>query len=342
MLSAINRRVLSISLSSILLVSMLLTGCGAETTQHKPGKIRIGMTLYDQYDTFLSQLAEEFAGQIEPDVELITYNASQSQQTQNSQVRKMIEEGCDVICVNLVDRTDPTAVIDSARKAGVPIVFFNRELVEGDIGRWDKLFYVGADAAQSGIMQGELAARTCLTDRSVDKNLDGIIQYVVLEGEAGHQDSIVRTEYSVNTLMNEGVKVDKLGYAIANWNRAQAQTKTSQFIESFGDSIELILSNNDDMALGAIDAIEESDYPLDPFVVGINGTEDALEAIRTMKLDGSVYNDFKGQSEVIMEMAYALAKNEPFPDSIELTFDIYVFRPYSIITYDNVQEYLRK
>ena len=345
MLSAINRRVLSILLSCILLVSMLLTGCGAETTQHKPGKIRIGMTLYDQYDTFLSQLAEEFAGQIEPDVELITYNASQSQQTQNSQVRKMIEEGCDVICVNLVDRTDPTAVIDSARKAGVPIVFFNRELVEGDIGRWDKLFYVGADAAQSGIMQGELAARTCLTDRSVDKNLDGIIQYVVLEGEAGHQDSIVRTEYSVNTLMNEGVKVDKLGYAIANWNRAQAQTKTSQFIESFGDSIELILSNNDDMALGAIDAYESSGMIKSgwPVIFGIDGTDVGLEAVRDDKMVGTVYNDKEGQARAMYRLAMLLAKGgsiDELSDEYAVSEGKYIRLPYAKVTAANINSYL--
>ena len=76
------------------------------------------------------------------------------------------------------------------------------------------------------------------------------------------------------------------------------------------------------------------------FVVGINGTEEALEAIRTMKLDGSVYSDSEGQGEMIMEMAYALGRDEPFPPSVELTFDKYVFRPYSIITYDNVQKYL--
>ena len=103
----------------------------------------------------------------------------------------------------------------------------------------------------------------------------------------------------------------------------------------------MVIANNDDMALGAIDALEDSNYPLDPFVVGINGTEDALEAIRTMKLDGSVYNDSKGQGEVIMEMAYALAQNRPLPDTVKLTFDKYVYTPYSIITYDNVQEYLK-
>ena len=109
-------------------------------------------------------------------------------------------------------------------KNNIPVIFFNRELVEEDLERWTRLYYVGAQAFESGIMQGELAAEAFLTDQSLDKNGDGIFQYVVLEGEAGHQDAIVRTEYSVSTMIDSGVEVEKLGYAIANWNRAQAQS----------------------------------------------------------------------------------------------------------------------
>ncbi|MBP3825833.1 MAG: substrate-binding domain-containing protein, partial [Butyrivibrio sp.] len=209
---------------ALCLLTMTITGCGRQNVSKSESKIKIGVTVYDQYDTFLTQLLEHFLTFQSADTEIVVYNAGQSQQTQNSQVKKMIEDGVDVICVNLVDRTDPTAVIDSARKADVPVIFFNRELVEGDIGRWDKLFYVGADAEESGVMQGELAAWACITRKELDRNGDGVIQYVVLEGEAGHQDAIVRTEASVDTLRKQGIEIDKLGYAIANWNRAQAQT----------------------------------------------------------------------------------------------------------------------
>lgn len=111
------------------------------------------------------------------------YNASGSQSTQNEQVESMIEDGCDVVCVNLVDRTDPTAIIDEAEKNSVPVIFFNRELVEEDLKRWDKLYYVGAEAFESGIMEGELAAEAFHEQAELDKNQDGIFQYVVLEGK---------------------------------------------------------------------------------------------------------------------------------------------------------------
>ena len=257
----------------------------------------------------------------------------------------MIEDGVDVICVNLVDRTDPTAVIDSARKADVPVIFFNRELVEGDIGRWDKLFYVGADAEESGVMQGELAAWACITRKELDRNGDGVIQYVVLEGEAGHQDAIVRTEASVDTLRKQGIEIDKLGYAIANWNRAQAQTKAKQFIEDFGYDIELVLSNNDDMALGAIDAYEAMAIPRNkwPAILGIDGTDVGLEAVRDDKMVGTVYNDKEGQAAAMFELATVLAKGgsiEELSDKYTIENGRYIRLPYAKVTSSNIIQFI--
>ncbi|WP_024865300.1 substrate-binding domain-containing protein [Butyrivibrio sp. FCS014] len=325
----------------------LMSGCGINAGSKPAGKIKIGVTLYDQYDTFISQLMECFTDLVEDNVEVAVYNASNSQQTQNTQVRKMIEDGCNVICVNLVDRTDPTAVIDAARKADVPIIFFNRELVEGDMGRWNKLFYVGANAIESGILEGELAAEAIKNDASIDRNGDGVIQFVVLEGEAGHQDSIVRTEYSVDTMIKAGIEVDKLGYAIANWNRAQAQTKMSQLIEQSGDSIELVLSNNDDMALGAIDAYEAAGVleSAMPVFFGIDGTDVGLEAVAQGKLKGTVYNDKEGQAGAMYSLAMTLARGGSIAD-LESVYEVedgkYIRLPYTQITDDNIAEYLNK
>ena len=82
----------------------------------------------------------------------------------------------------------------------VPIIFFNREPVAEDMRQWDRLYYVGADAKQSGVLQGELAVEMIRQNSQIDHNKDGKIQYVVLEGEAGHQDAIIRTENAVDTL----------------------------------------------------------------------------------------------------------------------------------------------
>ena len=267
-------------------------------------------------------------------------DASQSQLTQNEQVKSLIEKGCDVICVNLVDRTEPTTITDLAENKQVPIIFFNRELVAEDLERWSELYYVGADALQSGVLEGELAANAFKTNAKMDKNGDGICQYVVLEGEAGHQDSIVRTEHSVNTLIENGVEAEKLGYAMANWNRAQAQTKTAALLTQFSGKIELIIANNVDMALGAIDALRDSQIPREdwPGVVGIDGTNAGLLAVENGEMLGTVYNDKEGQAREMLNLAFAIATNGD-KDSIPLIDGKYVRTPYHKVTQENVEDY---
>jgi methyl-galactoside transport system substrate-binding protein len=335
----------------IILVVLLcgsMSGCGKNSDEKQVKSIKIGVTLYDQYDTFISQLMEcfnEYAVKKETDtgiaINVEVFNASVSQSTQNSQVKTMIDDECDIICVNLVDRTDPTLVIDQAKKADIPVIFFNRELVEEDLERWDKLYYVGAPALESGIMEGELAAEVFKNDKSADKNNDGVLQYVILEGEASHQDAIVRTEYSVNTLVENDIEVEKLGYAIANWNRAQAQTKMAQMINLYGDKIEVILSNNDDMALGAIDAlkaakIDESSWPL---IFGIDGTDVGLKAVKNKEMTASVYNDKKGQAEAMLNLLFEIVTGGDLSD-LNMEDGKYIWLPYSKVTFDDVDKYM--
>ncbi len=317
---------------------------GRSTAENR--KMKIGVTVYDQYDTFISELMNHFqddAGEHKDRVTLEIVNAAKSQQTQNKQVEDMIRDGCDVICVNLVDRTAPAKIIESAKKNNVPIIFFNRELVEEDLYRWDHLYYVGADAFQSGILQGQVAAERCLSDPSIDRNGDGSIQYIILEGEAGHQDAIVRSEYCVNTMIDMGVQLEKLGYALANWNRTQAQTKAAQMISQYGDDIELILANNDDMALGAIDAYKEAKIPQKrwPLIVGIDGTRTGLAAVREKEMAGTVYNDQRGQADAMFALAFAIGAGESL-DDLGLEDGKYIRLPYEIITAENVEEYEKR
>ena len=194
----------------------------------------------------------------------------------DDQVEELIDSGCNVLCVNLVDRTDPSEIIDLARENDVPIIFFNREPVAEDLMQWSGLYYVGAYAEQSGEIQGELAADIIRDNSSIDRNKDGKIQYVVLEGEAGHQDAIIRTEKVVDTLRNQGIKLEKLSYGIANWNRAQAENRMTQMIGQYPNKIELVLANNDDMALGAIDAYDKLNLTESsrPVFFGIDGTDE--------------------------------------------------------------------
>lgn len=328
--------------------ALLLCSCKKQKTV-VPDKMYVGVTYYNQSDTFLSELLDSFKEQLkemeggtsEPVV--MVRDAAGSQRTQDDQVKELIDAGCDVLCVNLVDRADPSEIIDLAREHDVPLIFFNREPVAEDLMQWDKLYYVGADAEESGVMQGELAADTIQADARVDRNQDGKIQYVVLEGEAGHQDAFIRTETVVDTLVSRGVELEKLSYQIANWNRAQAENRMEQLIGQYGDKIELVLANNDDMALGALDAYQKLNAEEEalPLFFGIDGTDVGLEAVANAELAGTVYNDKEGQAKAMAELSVALVTGKE-PETITFSNDRYVYLPYAKITKERAEELLKQ
>lgn len=324
----------------------LLCACG-RAEQDTAEKVQVGVTYYDQSDTFLGELLADFKEQLKKcerdglETSVIIQDAGGLQKTQNDQVKELIDAGCNVLCVNLVDRADPSEIIDLAREYDVPIIFFNREPVAEDMMQWDKLYYVGAYARQSGQMQGELAADLIKSDGRIDRNKDGKIQYVVLEGEPGHQDAIIRTETAVESLRENGIVLEKKGYQIANWNRAQAQNRMEQMISQYRNDIELVLANNDDMALGALDAYKKLNYTETnlPVFFGIDGTDVGLEAVAGRRLSGTVYNDKEGQAKAMAELAESLVTGGE-PEEIGLTNERYCYLPYSKVTIENVEEYL--
>ena len=328
----------------ILLISSMILGLTAckEQEEVATSSIKIGVSVYDKYDTFVAELMEcvkEEANKVEKStgikINISVSNAGQDQASQNEQVENMINNGCDVICVNLVDRTEPTTIIDLGKENNVPIIFFNRELVEEDLDRWDKLYYVGAVADESGVLEGEIAAEAFRNVDGADKNNDGIFQYIMLEGEPGHQDAIVRTESSVQAIVKAGIEVERLDSGIANWNRAQAQSKMNQFISQYGNEIELVIANNDDMALGAVDALEDLGVERDkwPVIVGIDGTSVGLEAVNTGKIYGTVYNNKEGQAEALINLSYYIAMKKDLSE-IKLLKERYIRLPYEKIGAD--------
>lgn len=325
-------------ITAVVLLCMIMQGLWGCEKQDLPSEqaIYIGVTYYDQSDTFLNELLECFKKEIrklesqDKKVTMTIQGAGGSQKTQNDQVKELIAGGCNVLCVNLVDRTDPSEIIDLARDYDIPLIFFNREPVAEDMQQWDKLYYVGADAQESGTMQGEIVADVIKKNPQIDRNKDGKIQYVVLEGEPGHQDTIIRTENAVEALKENGIELEKLSYGLANWNRAQAENRMSQMISQYQTKIELVLANNDEMALGAIDAYEKLNYTEStlPLFFGIDGTRVGLKAVRESKLDGTVYNDKEGQAEAMAKLAEALVSGEGM-DEIAFENQKYLYLPYA-------------
>ena len=307
---------------------------------------------YKQEDPFISFVAEaieecakekEIKGNYKITVNIV--DAKGNLTTQNNQVDKFISQDYDVICVNIVDRTAASTIINKAKGADIPLIFFNREPVEEDMQLWNKVYYVGADAEESGRLQGEIFVDEYKNNKSfIDKNGDGKIQYVMLEGEPEHQDSLIRTDCCIKTIVNNDIEVEKLADDTANWQNAQAYEKMTQWINEFGNNIEVVFSNNDDMALGAIHALENAyiDIKNRPIVIGIDGIPDALYQIKDGNMTGTVYNDYKSQGKAILDIAYSLAMFGNTDYLTNITNENYVKTSYKKITKENVDDYIKK
>ena len=333
-----------IKLLILLVVCMLLTSCQGVRKEEEKKSLRIGISLYRGDDTFINNLcsiiedkAKEYEREHDIKVTLDIQDAKGSQNTQNNQVERFISLDCDVLCINLVDRMDPSIIIDKAMTAGVPVVFFNRQPVEEDMDRWDQFYYVGVDAKETAILQGKMVVDLYRKQpEAVDLNGDGVVNYVLLEGETSHQDSLIRTEWSIQTLKDGGVPIEKINGGIANWERSQASALMEQWLTEYPDKIELVVSNNDDMALGAIDALEREEIT-EINVIGIDGTIQGLEALENGKMLGTVYADKELYAGAIVELAASCALGQAPPEEYPLTDGKYYWAPQEILIH-NIEE----
>ena len=340
------QRLVKRALCALLGVACLALSASCETNnpEQQIETVRIGVATYRSDDTFITALCDDLervSKQMESEtgkkIILNIADGKNSQSNQHDQVDNFISRSYDVICVNMVDRTVAAVIIDKAKRADIPVVFFNREPVEEDIRMWDRAYYVGTDAKESGIMQGQIILNALKKDAGIDKNGDGKLQYVMLEGEQAHQDSLIRTEYSVKTITAGGVQMEKLANDTANWQRSLGTAKMTSWLDQFGDEIEVVLSNNDDMALGAIDALKAQDMLENgPVVVGVDGTLAALEAIQNGEMLGSVVNDAQLQAQAMLDIACALTEGSDPQQVVEGMNGQYVRAPHRIVTKENV------
>ncbi len=313
-------------------ILLLLTGCSDKTT-------KVGILIYDENDTFMASFEDYLVGNMPNNVKYEVAYASNSQFIQNQQIITFLDDGIDILLINAVDRLAGSTIVEKCEKEGVPVIFFNREPLESDLENSQDVYYVGADTDNMGNEQADIASGLFgpPTDliKTYDKNHDGMIQTVIIKGEQGHQDAEKRTRNSIERLKSLGYNVDLLSTRVANWRRIEGYDVMKDMYQEFGDSIELILSNNDDMALGAIDyfleiklfAVSQSISFNQPIVViGVDGTKAGLDAIDNGLMYGTVLNDALKQSQAIIELVkYIIDKKDMKDFPFEIVNDHYIY-----------------
>ena len=303
-----------------------------------------GVCIYDGTDTFMASLRLHLETYAHGKARLTVYDSRNDQNLQNDQVEGMLEAGADVLIINPVDRLAAGYLIEKARKRQTPVLFVNKEPLLEDLLLYEHAFYVGADGAQSGRLSGEILAEYFLAHPEADKNGDGTVQYVLIKGEPGHQDAELRTQNALKPLQEAGFRVEKLQEDTGMWRRQLGQEKMAGFLLAWGDQIECVIANNDEMALGAINALKAAGYfsggRFMP-VVGVDAISQAIEALRQGSLLGTVFNDGERQAMAAVDLAILLARDEEISAdtySYPITDERFVWIPYQRITREELTD----
>ena len=299
--------------------------------------VKIGSCIYRFSDAFMLRFRNAMtdeSGKLGAEITLA--DSRNDQNVQDTQVDEFITSGVKVLIINPVDRMAVQGIIDKAKSADIPVVFINREPTPEMLATYAKAYYVGAKPEESGTEAGELVASYFKSHPQADKNKDGKLQFVLLRGENGHQDMIARSKYSVEAIRAAGIEPVEVASAIANWDKLQAMNIMNAFIMSVGpENIEAVIANNDEMALGAVEALKANDYNKgDPSmyipVVGVDANASALDAMDRGEMLGTVLNDADGQGSAAVKLAVMLAEGKDV--SKEVADGKYIWVPYQKVT----------
>lgn len=290
-----------LTLVAVLLFAFTLAAC-----QTDDGTVTIGANIYTFNDNFMNGVVrpelERYATEKGVDLEVVDSEGSQA--TLNNQVDTFISKGVDVLAINLVDPAAAATIIKKAKDADIPLILFNKEsTVAGAMDTYDKVWYVGTDSAEAGIIQGEMMVAAWNANSDWDLNDDGIVDYVLLKGEPGHPDAEARTLESVKAFTDAGITVNELALQPSTtWSTTEAaETMATWLSGSFGDDIELVISNNDGMAFGAIQAMTNAEVSIPIF--GVDALEEALAKIESGDMNGTVLNDGVKQAQATLDLA---------------------------------------
>lgn len=321
--------ILSITLFLLVFCSKNIRAQVNSTSTQTP--IKIDVFLYDFNDIYISLVQQKFEDikkNNQGKVEFVYYDGMNDQSIQNTEIDSVLENNAtNLILLDIVDVSNSKVVIDRIKEKGIPVILFNREPFNiEDVKSYNKAFYVGTDASQAGIMQGQILINEWDSNKNMDTNNDNIMQYIMLMGERNNIEAIERTRYSVLTINNSGIKTQELALQVAGWDRDTARTMIEALYLQYGKNIEAIISNNDEMAIGAIEALQKYGYNKGEgtktiSVVGVDGIPQAQELIKQGIMTGSVVQDAQAMAEVTYTMGMNVVEGRNPIEGIPYGFD---------------------
>ena len=336
------KKIFALLLASVMMLG-LLAGCGGEepapeTDGETEGQeevvasdLNVGVFYYNFADPYITTVRTAMDALLdEAGVTYKNYDGQTNQAQQLDQVNTAIVDGANLLIVNIVETSSPDAaqqVVEAAKGADIPVIFFNREVQDDVINSYEKCAFVGTDAPEAGHMQGEMIGDYLLANYdAVDLNKDGTISYVMFKGQEGNNEAEYRTQFAVEDANKKLVEAGKPELAFYDANNASkylvdpngawsAQAATDYMTtilagntEANGNMVELVIANNDGMAEGAVAALQQAGYNTGDEgsttipVYGVDAMESALQKIEKGQMTGTVKQDGAGMAATIMTL----------------------------------------
>lgn len=306
---------------------LFLCGCGMGGGADQPAATlpRIGVCIYKYDDTYISTVRQGLQKLANGKAELLLNDGKGDQGTQNDQIDLLIQKGVDVLLVNIVDVGAAQTIVNKAKDADIPIIFFNREPSEEVLKSYDKARFIGTNAKDAGIIQGQIIADIWSKGGS-DTNGDGTMQYVMLKGEPDNPEAVARTEWSVKTAEELGVKTQELELQVCNWDTELAHRAMESWLSKHGDKIEFVIANNDGMAQGAIAALQAAGYNMGEGtktipVVGVDATDAAKDLISKNYMSGTVLQDGNAMADALFAISMNVATGKDHLEGTDYEYD---------------------
>ena len=291
-------------------------------------KIGVSMAKFD--DNFLTVLRNGIEAQSKTlGVEVQIEDAGNDVAKQLDQIKNFAASGVQAIIVNPVDTSATQAMSDAAAAAGIPLVYVNRQPINIDTLP-DNQAFVASNEVDSGTLE---TIEVCNLLKAAGKTEANVY---VMQGELSNQAAVQRTAdiYDVIKAGKCAVTINVIDQQTANWSRDEAQNLMTNWI-SAGKAYDAVISNNDEMAIGAIQAMKAAGVDMKTMIVGgVDATQDALASMKAGDLDATVFQNAAGQGAGALDAAIKLAKGEAVEQKVWI--------PFELVTPANIDNYMKK
>ena len=335
----LTKKLLALSLALVLVLG--LAACGSTGGSSTGGEVSVFYYTYS--DTYISSVRSAMDTLLkDAGIKYQNYDANGNQTTQTEQITTAIAKGSKALIVNVVDTGSDDAaknIVNLAKAQNIPVIFFNRSVSESVVTSYDKCVFVGTDYEMAGHMQGEMVGKYLVENfAKVDLNGDGKISYVMFKGQEGNAEAIARTQYGVedaDKVLTAAGKPQLVFYDDSNskkylvdqngtWASAAATDYMSTILAKYSEAnknmVELVIANNDEMALGAISALQAAGYNKEGGkiipVFGVDATDAAKTAIKNGTMTGSIKQDAEGMAKAITTLTQNFLNSKEIFDGI--------------------------